>query len=394
MWTDEAGYNFPPELFRKGEELIGPLASVSCTSASLCVASLDSNDEFNELTTSVDPLGGKAAWTLVNHVVGARNVRPPYDGDPITGVSCASLTLCVAVDDAGNVMTSSEPGNGEGVWTIFPADANSLRGVTCPSTSLCVAVDSAGNIVSSTNPTGGNSAWTSTPVNVGIPLTGVSCVSQSLCVAVDAKGDVLTSTEPAGGAGGWAIASVDAGHAFTSVSCSPDGLCTAVDDAGYAVTAMLSSHAEGHVEVPSGTSGTLPPMPPTSVTSTYELLGIKIGYDGQIVVTLKTSGAGSLNVVGRATIGGIAARARDKTNNKSRRSIIYGMGAASTLGTHIVTVPITPSTPALAALRRLRALRVVLDLTFRPQHGTSVVTKRTVFVRYRRRLRNKPKLRY
>jgi hypothetical protein len=110
-WADEAGYNFPPELFRNGEELIGPLASVSCTvAASLCVASLDSNDEFNELASSVDPLGGQTAWAVVNHVVGTRNERPPYDGDPITGVSCVSLTLCVAVDAAGNVMTAAEPG--------------------------------------------------------------------------------------------------------------------------------------------------------------------------------------------------------------------------------------------------------------------------------------------
>ncbi len=396
-WAEEAGYDFPPELFRKGEELIGPLASISCTSASLCVASLDSNDEFNELAMSVNPLGGQTAWTLVNHVVGTRNVRPPYDGDPITGVSCVYSTLCVAVDAAGNVMTSTEPGNVEGVWMIFPVDTNSLRGVTCPSTSLCVAVDSAGNVVTSMNPTGGSSAWTSTPVDAGIALSGVSCVSQSLCVAVDSTGDVLTSTEPAGGAGSWTIASVDGGHAFTSVSCTPDGLCGAVDDAGYAVMATAPSQAvDKQAEVTNVSPGVSLPISSYSLSSsTYKLLGIKVEHGGQIVLKLKTSGAGSFDVLGTTTVSGIAARSYYMPKNKNRSLITYGMGVASTPEARVVTVRIAPSKLALDALKRWRTLRVVLDLAFHPQRGSSVVTSRTVAVRYRKRLRSisKPKRR-
>ena len=39
-----------------------------------------------------------------------------------------------------------------------------LDGVSCPSSGLCVAVDGAGDVVTSTNPTGGASAWTVTDV--------------------------------------------------------------------------------------------------------------------------------------------------------------------------------------------------------------------------------------
>ena len=40
-----------------------------------------------------------------------------------------------------------------------------LYGVSCPSSGLCVAVDRAGNVVTSTNPTGGAAAWTVTDVD-------------------------------------------------------------------------------------------------------------------------------------------------------------------------------------------------------------------------------------
>jgi hypothetical protein len=384
-WADEAGYNFPPELFRKGEELIGPLASVSCTSALLCVASLDSNDEFNELAMSVNPLGGQTAWTLVNHVVGTRSVRPPYDGDPITGVSCVSLTLCVAVDAAGNVMTSAEPGNDEGVWTIFPVDANSLRGVTCPSTSLCVAVDNAGHVLTSTNPTGGSSAWTVTLVDPDDVLQGVACVSQSLCIAVDAAGRVLTSTDPTGGAERWTIASVDVGHALTSVSCTPAGLCVAVDSAGYAVTAMLPSETggtqTGGINIPTGASRSSPP--PGLSASVLKILRIKVKEDGRIVLTLMTSGAGSVNARAMATVGETVTSSHDTMRHKTAApNISYGMRVASAPSAGMVTVTIKPSKGALGALRRLHTLRVVLNLTFRPRDGSSATASKTVVVRY------------
>src|SRR4051794_15677692 len=71
-----------------------------------------------------------------------------------------------------------------------------LLGMSCPSASLCVAVDNAGRIVSSTDPTGGAGAWTLAYAIEAVSLYGVSCPSTSLCVAVASSGDVLTSTDP------------------------------------------------------------------------------------------------------------------------------------------------------------------------------------------------------
>lgn len=58
-----------------------------------------------------------------------------------------------------------------------PPFLQGLRSVSCPTTSLCVAVDEHGNVVTATNPTGGQGAWTTANAsgNADVFLTSVSC---------------------------------------------------------------------------------------------------------------------------------------------------------------------------------------------------------------------------
>ena len=56
------------------------------------------------------------------------------------GLSCASTRLCVAVDDAGNVLTSSDPADGPAWHSAAVDPGHQLRGVSCPSTRFCVVV--------------------------------------------------------------------------------------------------------------------------------------------------------------------------------------------------------------------------------------------------------------
>jgi len=102
--------------------------------------------------------------------------------------------------------------------------------VSCPSVSLCVAVDSAGNVVTSTNPIGGRRAWTVTRVDRRIALNAVSCPSVSLCVAVDGAGNVVTSKRPMGGRRWWRLATVDRVEVLSGVSCASESQCVAVGD--------------------------------------------------------------------------------------------------------------------------------------------------------------------
>ena len=194
------------------------LQGVSCPSVKLCVAV----DTAGDVVTSTNPPGGPSAWSVAY-----------IDITALTGVSCPSAGLCVGVDDSGNVATSSNPAGGASQW-IFAHLPLDMFGVSCPSTLFCVTVGGA-NVATSTNPAGGASAWKTISVDPVGSLLGVSCPSTSLCVGVDDFGHVVTSTTPAGGAGAWTVTKVGDGW-LNAVSCPTASLCVAVDTAGDVIT--------------------------------------------------------------------------------------------------------------------------------------------------------------
>ncbi len=63
-------------------------------------------------------------------------------GGGLAGVSCASSSFCMAVDNSGNAYTYSD-----GTWSSadevedYGGGAYSLTGVSCPSSSFCIGVD-------------------------------------------------------------------------------------------------------------------------------------------------------------------------------------------------------------------------------------------------------------
>ena len=95
----------------------------------------------------------------------------------IPALSCPSVSLCVAGDFAGRILSSSDPAGGSAPWSFAPVLSSGLTGVpisgvSCPSISLCVAIDGA-SVLTSTAPDGGTAAWTnSTPVESLAPLAG------------------------------------------------------------------------------------------------------------------------------------------------------------------------------------------------------------------------------
>src|SRR5260370_1270280 len=190
----------------------GGLSSVSCPSSGLCVA----GDYLGNVVTSTSPTGGAVTW-LVTHVDGS-NCAVTETGAlcALNSMSCANSTLCVAVDQIGNVVTSTNPTAGPAAWKVTQVGAHS--GVSCPSTTLCVAVGDDG--FTSSNPNGRAAAWKVTQVVGANSFGGVSCPSVSLCVAVDELGNVVTSSNPAGGAAAWTVSSVD-GTTYLSPAPSP-----------------------------------------------------------------------------------------------------------------------------------------------------------------------------
>ena len=197
------------------------------------------------MVTSSSPTAGSTAWT-VTHVDGSNCAVSPSKPAAcfLTGVSCPTVDLCVAVDGNGNVVTSNKPARAGADWLVSHVDGNFLSAVSCPSSSLCVAVDIVGNVVTSSNPTGGSGAWGVAHVDgsscvvteTGAPcyLSSVSCPTVDLCVAVDESGSVVTSTKPTGGAAAWEVTNLNNGGLYdpyslhSGVSCPTSRLCFGV----------------------------------------------------------------------------------------------------------------------------------------------------------------------
>jgi hypothetical protein len=205
--------------------------AVSCVDTKFCV--VVSRDDSVLYTEDASSFPIAPAWVVEEHA--------DHSGSALTSISCVSKTFCVAADEAGNILTSTNPAGGAGTWVAASVDragktnkAIPIYGVACPSESLCVASDGAGRILTSTNPTGGESAWQVRSAEGNVTIFGISCASPTLCVAVDAGGNVLVSTDPS--AESWSVDfRVDA-HPLDGISCILPASCVAVDEAGNVVS--------------------------------------------------------------------------------------------------------------------------------------------------------------
>lgn len=152
------------------------LERISCPSPSLCVGAASNGS----LARSTNPTGGRDFWNIAP-------LSSQRDAS-VSGVSCPSVTLCVAV--GAGVLTSTDPGGGIGTWKLNGRPGR-LADVSCPSISLCVAVSDVGDVVVSTQPTA-QAAWSDSylpdPGGSLLRFVSVSCPSVSLCVAIDARG--------------------------------------------------------------------------------------------------------------------------------------------------------------------------------------------------------------
>lgn len=180
------------------------LNDVVCPSASLCAAS---DGGYGNVATSTNPSGGASTWSLAD-----------VDGtSALTGIGCASASLCVAGDGSGDVLSSTNPAGGLPAWQLSHAASTFFSHFSCPSTSLC-AVGAPSAVLTSTSPTSSN-PWSVNAINGAGLVNGISCPSTSLCVAVDNLGQVLTSGDPAGGGSAWTTTVVDAPACAASTGC-------------------------------------------------------------------------------------------------------------------------------------------------------------------------------
>lgn len=230
------------------------LVAVTCPAGSICLAA--SRD--GRLFTSTSPTVG-GSWSA-----------SAFSGlSALTGLACAERGPCVATDDAGDVATSPSPGAPAGSWQIAHVDGATrscgsgrcqvaLTGITCPGGGLCLAFDDAGQLVRSENPTGGATAWQTLAVDGrGAALTpaggacefamcaAVHCSGGESCVAVDSGGQILTSPEPEGPSTAWSIHSTGARGEPVALACAGTSSCEVADQAGEILSTLKPSGGSG-----------------------------------------------------------------------------------------------------------------------------------------------------
>ncbi len=203
-----------------GDEAADALGPVSCVSRSLCVATDYSQGVGSAglLEVSHDPGAGGRSW-------GEVSLGSP-DFDFFNGISCPSRRLCVAADgQADRAAISTDDARH---WSFVKVGGSGLDDVSCPTTSFCAAVDQKGNVVTSTRPSAGSKAWHLARIDRHA-LSAISCASATLCAALDGIRRVLVSTDPSR-ARSWTATQL--GHGLTGVTCPSNRLCLVTTNAG------------------------------------------------------------------------------------------------------------------------------------------------------------------
>ncbi len=218
------------------------LGSVSCVSTTSCVAvgSTQNTERFDR--TLIESWNGHTWSRSPSPNVGNYEVN-----NDLAGVSCVSATWCVAVGRQSSPVRGStdvpgtliETWNGS-TWSVTPSPPSTefiLWGVSCVSVTWCIAVGQsfAGvgqTLIESWN--GTNWSVSTTP-NKGVKanwLFGVSCVSMTSCQAVGSYGDGNQSLVESWNGSMWSLSATPFNPSgFTgldAVSCASATSCKAV----------------------------------------------------------------------------------------------------------------------------------------------------------------------
>ncbi len=258
------------------------ITSISCPSESLCLIA----DHSGRLLVSTDPTGGPSKWSVSYIARSGSGVS-----DHIERLSCPSVARCFAVDEQWNnagstsiVFTTEDPSGAPAPWTEVLAleSDDPILGLSCPTLNLCVAVDGEGHVATATEPTSwkswtwqwvtevpdedaywppggglsctttafcafGGTDWdiwtTSDPAGSWFHdesvddftnvISGVTCLTATECVAVDANGGVLMSETPSVS---WRSEWADPQLTLNALDCATDGFCVALNQQGDAVS--------------------------------------------------------------------------------------------------------------------------------------------------------------
>jgi Tol biopolymer transport system component len=213
------------------------LQDLSCPSTSFCGAVDDQGDVF----TTTNPYKGadtfgpnpQGVWQKTQNLDAIGNYSYHYT----VAIACPGNGVCGFIDADGGLVTSSNTGGGAGTWSrqSLPG-GGSPTGISCPSLASCYITDALGNVLKSlisVNSTGNALSGPWTPMRVSSSeLDDIDCI-QGDCFAIDHAGDIWSSTHPDQGASAWQHVNLGS-QFFTGISCPSTTFCVVVDNYGNA----------------------------------------------------------------------------------------------------------------------------------------------------------------
>jgi hypothetical protein len=207
--------------------------------------------------TSTDPIGAAGQWK-----------RQAIDGNTlIWAVSCPSASLCVAGDEAGDILSSTNPTAGPAAWRKAPVGRGGIGAIWCASIHVCVAGNGTGQLLTSTNPRAGPTSWKVTDTDHGHWIAGLTCAGPTFCVATDNAGNVLTTDDPAAPKPTWTRTNVDGTSVIWDVSCPSSSFCVAGDVTGSLLTGSRPNRPSSPDSLRQGVVGRTTPMRTASTDS-------------------------------------------------------------------------------------------------------------------------------
>jgi hypothetical protein len=199
------------------------------------------SDNQGDVVTSVNPARRGSKWKFL-HITGRASVY-----NQLESLSCPTRSFCVTGSGDGVGYFSLAPGAAAPSWKRVQIDTDTavygdgdygdaLETLACPTISLCVAADADGNVLSTTDPTQ-QTPWKSERLGALPANASLVCTSTTLCILVDVS-SVFISQDPTGSASSW---QTSAHHTSPSaVACAKSRLCLLTYTNGNIVTGSLS----------------------------------------------------------------------------------------------------------------------------------------------------------
>lgn len=164
--------------------------------------------------------------TFLENQIGLATCPLNSGGYNMHSIFCASTYLCLAVGDAGRIISLDQT-PGQKVWyDRASATGQNLTGLTCTKTQLCIVVGNQGTILQSND---GGTTWRSTaiPGTSRSNLHAVNCPTSKTCLAAGDQGTLLLTKD---GGNSWLPQDSGTLANLYAISCSGSGLCVAVGE--------------------------------------------------------------------------------------------------------------------------------------------------------------------